>query len=149
MKTYIFILIAILAGLTVPVQAGLNVKLGKSVDSPIFASFVSFVIGAASLLIYLLVTKFDFGSVSQTKSVPYFVWTSGLLGAFFVTAIIILSPKLGAAPTLSIMIVAQLLLSLVFDHFGLLGFSIHQINWQKLVGTVLLLVGVFMIEKFN
>lgn len=39
-----FILLAIIAGAVLPLQAGLNVQLGKSVHQPIFAAFASFLI---------------------------------------------------------------------------------------------------------
>ena len=54
----VFIALAIVAGAVLPLQAGLNVQLGKSVHQPIFAAFASFLIGTIGLFIYLLFLKF-------------------------------------------------------------------------------------------
>ena len=149
MKSQILLIVlAVIAGAVLPIQAGLNVQLGKSVQQPIFAAFASFVIGSIGLLIYLLVLKFDFTSVANIKTVSPVVWIAGLLGAFYVAAVIILAPKLGTALTFSLIVAGQMIISLVFDHFGLLGLSVKQINWQRLVGVLFLIVGVLLIRKF-
>lgn len=149
MKSQILLIVlAVIAGAVLPIQAGLNVQLGKSVQQPIFAAFASFVIGSIGLLIYLLVLKFDFTSVANIKTVSPVVWIAGLLGAFYVAAVIILAPKLGTALTFSLVVAGQMIISLVFDHFGLLGLPVKQINWQRLVGVVFLIVGVLLIRKF-
>ncbi|MGB5818699.1 MAG: DMT family transporter [Saonia sp.] len=143
-----FILLAVIAGTVLPVQAGLNVQLGKSVHQPIFAAFASFLIGSVGLLIYLLMLKFDFGTVSQAKTVSPIVWIAGILGAFYVAAVIILAPKLGAALTFSLIVAGQMTISLILDHHGLLGLPIKQINWQRMLGIAFLIFGVVLIRKF-
>ena len=137
-----------MAGAVLPLQAGLNVQLGKSVHQPIFAAFASFFVGTIGLLIYLIVLKFDFSSISQTSSVSSVVWIAGILGAFYVAAVIILAPRLGVALTFVLVVAGQMTISLVFDHFGLLGLPVKHINWQRLLGVLLLVAGVLLIRKF-
>lgn len=144
----VLIVFAILAGAVLPLQAGLNVQLGKSVHQPIFAAFASFLIGTIALFIYLLILKFDFNTISQTKSVSPVVWLAGILGAFYVAAVIILAPKLGTALTFSLVVAGQMIISLVFDHYGLLGLPVKQINWQRCIGVTFLIVGVLLIRRF-
>ncbi|MBP2831827.1 DMT family transporter [Aquimarina sp. U1-2] len=149
MKSQLFlILIAILAGAVLPLQAGFNVQLGKSVHQPIFAAFASFLIGTVGLFIYLLMLKFDFSTMTQAKTVSPLVWTAGLLGAFYVAAVIILAPRLGVALTFVLIVAGQMVVSIVFDHFGLLGLPVKQVNWQRIVGVVLLVAGVLIIRRF-
>jgi transporter family-2 protein len=145
---FIYILLAIVAGAVLPLQAGLNVQLGKSVNQPIFAAFASFLIGSLGLLIYLVILKFDFSTVSQTKTVSPWVWIAGILGAFYVAAVIILAPRLGTALTFSLVVTGQMIISLILDHFGLLGLPVKHINWQRLVGVAFLITGVLLIRKF-
>lgn len=144
----IYIVFAVLAGAVLPLQAGLNIQLGKSVQQPIFAAFISFLIGTIGLLVYLFILKFDFASITNAKSVSPWVWIAGLLGAFYVAAVIILAPKLGTALTFSLVVAGQMMVSLVFDHFGLLGLPVKQINWQRILGVALLITGVLLIRKF-
>jgi len=143
-----FIVLAIIAGAVLPIQAGLNVQLGKSVHQPIFAAFASFLIGTVGLLFYLYLLKFDFSIITQAKTVSPVVWIAGLLGAFYVAAVIILAPKLGTALTFVLVVAGQMTVSLVLDHYGLLGMPVKQINWQRLVGVAFLVVGVLLIRKF-
>lgn len=149
MKTQLFfVILAIVAGAVLPLQAGLNVQLGKSVHQPIFAAFASFLIGTVGLLVYLFVLKFDFSTIGQTKTVSPVVWIAGILGAFYVAAVIILAPRLGVALTFVLVVAGQMAISLVVDHFGLLGLPVKQINWQRLFGVLLLVAGVVLIRKF-
>lgn len=145
---FFYILLAIVAGAVLPLQAGLNVQLGKSVNQPIFAAFASFLIGSLGLLVYLLILKFDFSTVSQTRTVSPWVWIAGILGAFYVAAVIILAPRLGTALTFSLVVTGQMIISLILDHYGLLGLPVKHMNWQRLVGVAFLITGVLLIRKF-
>jgi len=149
MKSQLFLmLLALLAGLVLPVQAGLNVQLGKAVQQPIFAAFASFLVGTIALLVYLVVLKFDFSTMANLRSVSPVVWLAGILGAFYVAAVIVLAPKLGTALTFSLIVAGQMLLSLVLDHYGWLGMPVKQVSWQRLLGMTFLILGVLMIRKF-
>ena len=140
-------LIALLAGAVLPVQVGLNHKMGKAVASPEFASFISFFIGSVGLFVYLLVVKHDLSTITNSTSVDWYVWLAGLLGAFYVTSVIILAPKLGIALTFGLVVAGQMLLSIILDHFGLLGMQVKPINWGKILGISLLIAGVVIIRK--
>lgn len=144
----LFIFIAIVAGAVLPIQAGLNVELGKSVHQPVFAAFASFVIGSFGLFMYLWLIKFDFSTIQAVKSVSPVVWLAGLLGAFYVAAVIILAPKLGTALTFSLVVAGQMSVSLILDHFGVMDLPIRQINWQRLIGVAFLIAGVLLIRRF-
>ena len=149
MKAQIFLIVlAIIAGAVLPVQAGLNVQLGKAVHQPIFAAFASFLVGSAGLLVYLFMLKFQFDTITEIKTVSPVVWIAGLLGAFYVAAVIIVAPKLGAALTFSLIVTVQMFVSMVLDHFGLLGMPRVPLNWQRLLGIVFLIGGVLLIRKF-
>jgi transporter family-2 protein len=145
---FVLIIFAVLAGAVLPLQAGLNVQLGKSVQQPIFAAFASFLIGSVGLFIYLLILKFDFGTMSQVKTVSPWVWIAGILGAFYVAAVIILAPKLGTALTFSLVVAGQMIVSIVFDHFGLFGLPVKTINFQRILGVLLLIAGVILIRRY-
>ena len=71
----------------------------------------------------------------------------GLLGAFFVTVIIFSVPKIGSANVFALVIAGQLFIGLLYDHFGLLGFPQNSINWVKVLGVLLLIVGAYLINK--
>lgn len=145
---YFFLLIAVLAGSMLPVQAGLNAKMGKAVGDPVYAALISFVTGALALFVYGLIVKMDFSQITQAGNTHWSVWLAGLLGAFYVSAVVILVPKIGAALTFGLVVSGQLGLSLLLDHFGLLGLSVHAINWQRLAGVLLIVGGVVLIRNY-
>jgi transporter family-2 protein len=144
----VYIIVAVIAGALLPVQAGLNAKMGKAVNDPIYAALISFIVGTIGLIVYGLFTKMDFSQISNSGSVQWTVWTAGLLGAFYVSAIIILVPKIGAALTFGLIVTGQLGVSLVLDHYGWLGLPIHTITWQRVIGILCIISGVLLIRNF-
>tara|TARA_R110002050_G_scaffold294238_1_gene451753 strand:+ start:1546 stop:1995 length:450 start_codon:yes stop_codon:yes gene_type:complete len=146
--TYLLLLLAAISGAVLPIQAGLNAKMGKAVGDPVYAALISFVIGSIGLFIYVLMSKTELTQISNATMVNWTVWTAGLLGAFYVAAVIILVPKIGAALTFGLVVMGQLSISLLLDHFGLLGMPVHSINWQRIVGVLFMIGGVLLIRNF-
>lgn len=144
----VFMMLVFLAGAILPIQAGFNIQIGKSVQQPVFAAFASFLIGTLALFFYLLAIRFNFSTIGNSQSVSPIFWTAGILGAFYVASVIIIAPKLGTALTFSLIVGGQMIISLILDHFGLLGFSIKEINWQRILGVVFLILGVLLIRKY-
>jgi bacterial/archaeal transporter family-2 protein len=144
----ILLLIALVAGMMGPLQAGLNGKMGRAIESPVYAALISFAVGTLVLFGYALTARIDFTSIRHAADTHWSVWTAGFLGAFYVTAAIILTPRLGAALTFSLVVAGQLLMAVFLDHFGLLGVSVQPLSWQRITGIVLITAGVILIRKF-
>ncbi|MEM6736046.1 MAG: DMT family transporter [Bacteroidota bacterium] len=144
----LLISLAIVCGAVLPIQAALNGKMGKAVGDPIYASLISFIVGSFGLLIYVLASKTPLSSITQATQVNWTVWSAGILGAFYVAFMIILAPKLGVSLTFGLVVTGQLSISLIIDHFGLLGIPIHHISWQRILGVLFIIAGVIMIRRF-
>lgn len=147
-NTYLYILIALLAGAMMPTQAATNNKMAAFVDSPVLAAFVSFFVGTAALFVYLLMTGVPLANLSGVRNAPAIAWAGGLLGAFFVAAAVSLVPKLGVAMTFSLIIAGQMIVTLVIDHFGLLGVPVKEISLARLAGILLVVTGVVLIRRY-
>ena len=147
-NVYFLLLVALIAGAVLPVQTAVNNKMADSVGSPVLGALVSFAVGTLSILIYSLVSGESFASLTSSKDAPAIAWIGGLLGAFFVTATIILMPRIGVAMTISLIIAGQLITALVMDHFGLLGLEVRQVTPMRIVGVVLVGLGAVLIRKF-
>ena len=147
-NNYFFIFLAILAGAMLPTQAAINNRLAIAVDSPILSAFISFAVGTVALLLYILATGIPLGNLADAKNASVIAWTGGILGAFYVAAIITFVPRLGVALTFSLIIAGQMLITLVIDHFGFLGVPVKEINLLRLVGVTFITVGVILIRKF-
>ena len=148
MKFTLFILLALIAGILVPVQAALNVKLGKAVGDPMYGAFLAFLVGTLGLLALILFLRVDFGQVyTATSSESWIIWLGGFCGAFFVAALIILTPQLGVALTLGLTIAGQIGFSLLVDHYGWFGLPVQEVNLSKLGGALLIIGGVWLVQS--
>jgi bacterial/archaeal transporter family-2 protein len=141
--------LALLAGSLVPFQTGSNTALTRALGSGFYASLVVFIVGAIGMLVVIVFQKQGIPSTAQMQSAPWYAWLGGgLLGAAYIYLLIYLAPKLGIANVTGFVVAGQLLTAMVFDHFGLMGFAVHHINWQRLLGVALLIGGLFLIKKF-
>lgn len=147
-NTYLYLLIALLAGSMMPTQAATNNKMAAFVISPVLAAFVSFVVGTVALLAYILLTGIPLANLSGVKDAPAIAWAGGFLGAFFVAAAVTLVPRLGVAMTFSLIIAGQMIVTLIIDHFGLLGVDVKPISWARIAGILLITGGVVLIRRF-
>ena len=142
----LFILMALVAGISVPTQAGINAQLGLWTRSPVLAATISFAVGTLALVIYSLTTRIPLPALTGLSAHPWWIWSGGVLGAFFVTATIILVPKLGATTMVTTVLAGQMFASLLLDHFGLLGYPLHPISLGRIAGVVLVCLGVWLIK---
>ncbi len=144
----LLLLTAIVAGMLAPMQAGLNNKVGKAVGDPFYAALISFLVGTMGLFCYALFSRLQFSNLRHAADLHWSVWTAGLLGAFYVTAVIIVTPRLGSTLTFSLVVAGQLAMAVFLDHFGLLGIPVQPFNWQRLAGIALITAGAVLIRKF-
>jgi transporter family-2 protein len=147
-NTLFFIVLALVAGIMVPLQGAVNNKLAGALESPILASFVSFVIGTLSLFIFVIVSGTGFSGLASAKNASAVAWTGGLLGAFFVTASVIAIPKLGVALTFSLILASQMLVTIIIDHYGLLDVPVKEASLPRIAGIFLIVAGVVLIRKY-
>ncbi|PBQ34650.1 hypothetical protein CNR22_23700 [Sphingobacteriaceae bacterium] len=147
MNKLIWITLAFLSGAFLPIQAGLNSRLGKTLESPVYAAFFSFVVGTLALGAYILFTKQSI-SLTGIKEAPRYIWLGGLLGAFYVTVIILAFPILGPGLTFGLIVAGQMLISMVLEHFNILVAQQHPVNYMKLLGILLVITGVVIIRKY-
>ncbi|WP_436854966.1 DMT family transporter [Staphylococcus caeli] len=148
---YIWLLIGFIFGFCPPIQTAINSALGQSLQSPIAASLVSFFVGTVVLFILTLVfnrtLKLTTTHAQQGKLKPiYFI--GGILGVIFVTTNIILMPHLGAALTTIIVMLGQMLMGSIIDHFGLLGTQVNKITPRKIAGIVAMMIGIILLRLF-
>ena len=147
-NTIYFMVLAVIAGAMMPTQAATNNKMAAVIDSPILAAFISFFIGTLGLLVYVVVSGTPLSNMWNAKDAPAVAWVGGVLGAFFVTTTVLLAPRLGVAMTFSLIVLGQMLITLIIDHFGLLGVPIQQVTIARIAGILLVIGGVVLIRKF-
>ena len=147
MNKLIWIFIAFLAGASLPLQAGLNARLGKVADNSIYASMFSFVVGTFGLIVYIVATR-QTVSWQGVKDAPLHLWLGGLLGAFYVTVIILALPKLGPGLTFGLAVAGQMVISVMLEHYNVLVAQQNPITAMKMLGIALVVAGVIIIRKY-
>lgn len=138
--------IAFGAGALLSVQAAVNARLGKEMGNPAIATLVSFVVGMAGIVLYLLLTRSALPPLSQMSRAPIWAWVGGLLGAIYVGVTIVLTPRIGVAAMSGLAVAGQMTMSLILDQFGLFGLAKHPISTGRVFGAVLLIAGAAMIK---
>ena len=149
---YLLILQSAVAGVLMPVQAGINAQLHREVGHPIGAAFVSFFVGTLALMVLYavlyLAARAPAPALGKLISAPwYLAYSGGLIGAFGVFTMLTLAPKLGASVLIASFLSGQIIASVVLDHFGLLGFAQQPLNLSRALGVAFLVAGVFLIRR--
>lgn len=146
LATAFALLMAALAGACLATQAGINAQLSKALGHPLWASFVSFAVGTILIVPLLAIWRVPEPALALAAKAPWWIWTGGAIGVFFVTAALMIAPKTGILAFLAAMIAGQMLASLVIDHYGLVGMPIRPVTWPRAVGTALIVAGVLVTQ---
>jgi len=86
----------------------------------------------------------DGRSFARTTQVDGWLLLGGLLGAFYVWAILWSIPVLGIVTAVSAMILGQLLVALTLDAMGPFGLPVHEVSGTRILAVVLVAGGVIL-----
>ena len=140
------LVLALIAGFLMAVQAPTNAILGKASGSPVVAAFISFVVGTLALGAVAAASSGRF-LAPELKAVPWYAWLGGFYGAFFVAIAAFGAPKIGVGPLLTAAIGGQLIGAILLDHFGMLGLSRQPVSLEKVAGVALVLFGAWLVRR--
>ncbi|OEU66831.1 MAG: hypothetical protein BA863_07185 [Desulfovibrio sp. S3730MH75] len=143
-----FISIAMIFGALAPTQAGINLRLKGFVGDPVLAATISFAVGTIALMVYASVMRIPIPATSVVMKGPWWMWTGGFMGAFFVASAVIVAPVLGAGTMMCWMVAGQMAASLFLDHHGLIGYAVREASPMRIAGVALVIIGAVMVERF-
>ena len=146
MTNGVAVLLTAAVGGLIAAQAPINSELGRSVGT-FQAAFVSFAIGTLVLAVIAGLAKGSFGQIPEARNLPWYYLTGGVLGAIYVTTVLVTVRELGAGPVVAATIAGQLTAGVVIDQLGVLGVEKEPITVAKVVGIVLLAAGVWLIVR--
>ena len=137
----------IVAGATLGTQAAINAMVSRAFGSPIVAAAISFGTGALFLLMMALAVLQLQGAASGWRDLPGWAFISGgALGVVYLTTVIFLTPRIGAAATMGFVIAGQLLAGLAIDSFGFFGLPSIVLSAPRFLGAGLLLGGALILR---
>ncbi len=98
----IFLVLAlVLGGVGLTFQQAVNSRLREAVVSPVLGALISFVVGGVALGLLAAFGAFGRGKLTELGPLPWWAWTGGLFGAFYVTLAVVGVPRVGAAVVVS------------------------------------------------
>ncbi|MBI6550799.1 DMT family transporter [Xenorhabdus lircayensis] len=145
----IFACSAILAGAVVPLQASANAALGRGLGHPLWGTLVSLLVSLLAVIPILLTMRVPTPQIAQAVNLPIWSWFGGIAGVIYITAALILVPKLGSTNFIICVIAGQIIISILIDHFGLMGLPIKEINLGKILGVILIFSGILITQYFT
>ncbi|APV35254.1 MULTISPECIES: DMT family transporter [Acinetobacter] len=140
----VFVLLTILGGMGLSVEAGLLGPLGAQVGE-LWATFSIFGVGAA--LTFLLMLFFSPRNTPSFFSIPSWQLLGGVLGPIYVIILTITTPVIGIAMTMIGILAGQIFKSLMIDHFGLLGVSHRKIDSKRLIALVFIVIALILVAR--
>lgn len=139
-------IVMVCAGALVAMQAPINSALGRVAGSFQAAAW-SFTVGLIALLFLAALTG-GVGTAGRARELEwYYLVGGGLIGATYVTSVLVMVRTLGAGGVTAATIAGQLSMSVALDHFGLLGLERSPLTAAKLLGIGLLVAGTLLIIR--
>lgn len=145
--TILWVLLGVISGACVAVQAPINAQLGRDLGLPFAAAFVSFAAGTVVLAVVTFATAAALQvQIHWAQPAWWLFIAGGALGTVFVTSTIVLTPQIGATAVMGLIVTGQLLAGLVIDKTGFLAAPMHDITPGRIAGAALLVAGALMIR---
>jgi transporter family-2 protein len=134
------------AGGLIALQAPINSTLGRSVGT-FQGAFFSFVVGTIALAIVAALSRGGMAQLGEVRGLSWYYLIGGLLGAVYVSTVLVTVRHLGAGGVTAATIAGQLTLAVIVDHLGWLGVDRQAISPARVVGILLLVAGVALVVR--
>ena len=140
--TLIMIILAVIGGATLSIQAAINGQLGSSVG--VFKSaFLTFSVGA--LITALLIFFFEPKQAVTLLDVPKWQLLGAMFGVPYIVIMVFAVQRIGTAVATVAVIFGQLTMSMLIDHFGWLGNAAIPFSMSRLGAILCLGIALFFI----
>lgn len=141
--------LAVIAGALVPFQATTNAILGRTLGHPLWATVASLLVSLICVMPLILALRLPLPKLAEAFQAPAYIWFGGLAGVIFITAALLLVPRLGGTGFIGCVIAGQMMTAMLIDHFGLLGLAEKSANLGRVSGVLLIFIGVMVIQRFT
>jgi transporter family-2 protein len=140
----IVILVGLIGGMAVGLQGPLASMIGQRLGM-LESIFIIHIGGAIFSAIPLLLARG--GKLSEWPNVPWYALGAGVLGLVVLGAINYAIPRSGATTTVILVVIGQIMVSLLIDHFGLFGTEVRPIDVGRLLGIGVVCFGVWLVIR--
>ena len=144
MNTLFLVILAIIAGIACVIQGHFMGIMDQKIGTK-ESVFITYAGGG--ILIALVMLFVRGGNLNSWPKVPWYALTAGIMGLIIVGTAGYTMPRLGLTKGFGVVIAAQLLGALAFDQFGFLGAAVRPMNLERILGSLLLVLGAWLILK--
>lgn len=141
------ILLAIAAGAMTPLQ-GTNAELFKHWQAPIWTTVYFYFSGLAVILLIQAVARQALPTPPAIQAAPWWAYLGGALSIVTTLIALMFAQKLGSGLFTGLSLTASLIVSILLDHMGWIGFKQHPATPMRMLGGALMIGGVWLITKF-
>ncbi|WP_130835797.1 DMT family transporter [[Erwinia] mediterraneensis] len=144
--TVLMIILAVLGGALLSVQATINGQLGSRVGV-LRSAFLTFSVGA--LVTALLIFFFEPRQALTLLDMPKWQLLGALCGVPYIVIMVLAVQRIGTAVATVAVIFGQLAMSMLIDHFGWLGNATIPFSLNRLGAVICLGIALFFIYASN
>jgi len=137
------VIFSVIAGMAMSVQGVMNTRLSEKIglyESNVFVQGTAFLLSVVAVLI---MGKGGFGELFKTDKLYLF---GGVLGLVITVTVMLGIRDLSPTVSISIILIAQLLVAAIIDAFGLLGSEKVPFDWTKYIGMAMMIGGVIVFK---
>ena len=141
-----FLILTLAMGLLMPFQTAANSRLRQVVGPAYVSTLVSFSVSTLALLLVSMAAGIPIlPSETMLAEAPWWSWFVGIVAVVTITIAIHLFKEIGQLQALIIPMFSQLIFSLLIDHFGWFGAKVIPLGTNRIIGALLLIVGVTLV----
>jgi transporter family-2 protein len=144
-RTLVASLATVVVGGLIALQAPINSGLGRATGT-LPAAAISFTVGT-TLLVAIVLVGGEAGKVSGAGDVRLYYLIGGILGAVYVTTVLLTVRTLGAGGVTAATVAGQLTASVIIDRLGILGLEETPITLGRIIGVLLLFAGTWLVIR--
>ena len=138
------ILVALLSGALMSLQGIFNTEVTKQSSIWAAAGWVQLTAFAVCLAAWLIAGRDDLTTIGKVE--PKYLLLGGVIGAGITLTVIKAMNQLGPAKAALLIVVAQLIVAYVIELLGLFGVDKEPLEWRKVIGMVIALIGVTIFQ---
>jgi bacterial/archaeal transporter family-2 protein len=138
------VLIGVLGGIAVGVQGPIVSQMSQRIGT-MAGTFVVHISGA--ILSGAILLALGGEKIGNWRNLSWYMFLSGSFGVVLYLTINQTMPRLGATTALALIIIGQLVMGIIIDHFGLFGIAVRPIDAMRLAGAGLLIAGGYLIIR--
>lgn len=136
--------IAILSGALMSIQGVFNTQVTKTTGIWVSNGWVQFTAFFMCLIFWLFTGRESIAAI--TKVEPKYMLLGGVIGAGITWSVIKSMEALGPAKAALLIVITQLLVAYVIEILGIFGVDKQPLEWRKIGGMLLALVGVAIFQ---